>query len=203
MLISILKWVAVVWLIASLIVASIGLLFKPQKSDIAIVFGNQVHADGSPSNRLSARLDRARQCYDNGLCSQIFVSGGFDKQGTDEALAMEDYLARRGIPRERIVMDNMGLDTWDTARNASAYMNTRHLKSALVVTQYFHVARAALALKRFGINHVAGSYPRFFEIRDIYSTIREAPAIVWYSVRKDFRGRPHSDADRIARKPPK
>lgn len=83
-------------------------------------------------------------------------------------------------------MDNMGLDTWDTARNASAYMKTRHLESALVVTQYFHVPRAVIALKRFGISHVTGSYPRFFEIRDIYSTIREAPAIIWYSVREDF-----------------
>ncbi|CAB3742132.1 hypothetical protein LMG22037_06569 [Paraburkholderia phenoliruptrix] len=186
MLISILKWVAAAWLMTSLIVASIGLLFKPQKSDIAIVFGNQVHADGSPSSRLSARLDRARQCYDNGLCHQIFVSGGIDKQGTDEARAMEDYLVKRGIPKERIVMDNMGLDTWDTVRNASAYMQTHHLKSALVVTQYFHVPRAALALRRFGINHVAGSYPQFFEIRDIYSAIRETPAIIWYCVRVDF-----------------
>ncbi len=83
-------------------------------------------------------------------------------------------------------MDNMGLDTWDTVRNASAYMQTHHLKSALVVTQYFHVPRAALALRRFGINHVAGSYPQFFEIRDIYSAIRETPAIIWYCVRVDF-----------------
>jgi vancomycin permeability regulator SanA len=186
MLISILKWVAGVWLIISLIVASIGLLSKPQKSDIAVVFGNEVYADGSPSNRLSARLDRARQCYENGTCRQIFVSGGVDKHGTDEALAMENYLVRRGIPKEQIVMDNMGLDTWDTARNASAYMKTRHLESALVVTQYFHVPRAVIALKRFGIKYVSGSYPRFFEVRDIYSAIREAPAIIWYGVRTDF-----------------
>jgi len=190
MLISILKWIAGVWLITSLIVASVGLLFKPQKSDIAIVFGNEVHADGSPSNRLSARLDRARQCYENGMCRQIFVSGGVDKQGTDEALAMEDYLVRRGIPKERIVMDNMGLDTWDTARNASVYIKMRHLKSALVITQYFHVPRAVVTLKRFGISHVAGSYPRFFEIRDIYSAIRETPAIIWYCIRVDFKGDP-------------
>ena len=187
MLISILKWVAGVWLIISLIVASIGLLSKPQKSDIAVVFGNEVYADGSPSNRLSARLDRACQCYESRTCRQIFVSGGVDKHGTNEALAMENYLVRRGIPKERIVMDNMGVDTWDTARNASAYMKTHHLKSALVVTQYFHVPRAVVTLKRFGISHVAGSYPRFFEIRDIYSAIRETPAIIWYCIREDFK----------------
>jgi uncharacterized SAM-binding protein YcdF (DUF218 family) len=66
-------------------------------------------------------------------------------------------------------------------------MKTHHLKSALVVTQYFHVPRAVITLKRFGISHVAGSYPRFFEIRDIYSAIRETPAIIWYCIRVDFK----------------
>jgi len=83
-------------------------------------------------------------------------------------------------------MDNMGLDTWDTARNASVYIKMRHLKSALVITQYFHVPRSVIALRQFGIDHVAGSYPQFFEIRDIYSAIRETPAIIWYCIRGDF-----------------
>ncbi|WP_074762627.1 ElyC/SanA/YdcF family protein [Paraburkholderia fungorum] len=60
-------------------------------------------------------------------------------------------------------MDSMGLETWDTARNASAYMKTYHLKSALVVTQYFHVPRVVTTLKGFGFSYVARSYSGFFE----------------------------------------
>ncbi|MCP2086119.1 UNVERIFIED_ORG: vancomycin permeability regulator SanA [Paraburkholderia sediminicola] len=167
----------------SLIVVSVGLLSKPQKADLAIVYGNEVHADGSPSGRLSARLDEALHCYAKGICHEIMVSGGVEKQGVDEALAMKNYLVAKGVPQGRIVMDNMGLNTWDTARNASAYMNAHDLHSALVVSQYFHIPRATIALKRFGVEHVSGVYPEFFEIRDFYSVIREAPAVLWYCVR--------------------
>jgi vancomycin permeability regulator SanA len=183
MLISILRWIAGIWLIASLAIVSIGLLYSPQKADIAIVFGNQVHADGSPSNRLSARLDRAREDYVNGMCQWIFVSGGVDKNGTDEALAMRNYLLTRGIPVDRIIMDNAGWDTWDTASNAGGYMKTHGLASAVVITQYFHVPRAVLALKRAGVARVSAAYPRFFEMRDVYSAVREVPAVVFYWAR--------------------
>lgn len=185
MFISILKWIAGLWLLMSLVVVSVGLLSKPQEADIAIVYGNEVHADGSPSGRLSARLDEALHCYVSGICPEIMVSGGVEKQGADEALAMKNYLVAKGVPRDRIVMDNLGLNTWDTARNASAYMNAHNLHRALVISQYFHIPRATIALKRFGVEHVSSMYPEFFEIRDFYSVIREAPAILWYCVRRD------------------
>jgi hypothetical protein len=40
-----------------------------------------------------------------------------------------------------------------------------------------------LALKRFGVDEVSGAYPRFWEFRDFYSVVREAPAFLWYVVR--------------------
>jgi vancomycin permeability regulator SanA len=186
LLTSLLKWAVGLWLAAALIVAAAGLLSRPQPADLAIVYGNKVHADGSPSARLSARLDEARRCYEKGLCREIMVSGGIDKHGTDEALAMKRDLVHQGIPEQRIVMDNLGRDTWDTARNASAYMKAHDLHSAIVVSQYFHVPRAIIALKRFGVSQVSGAYPVFFEARDVYSALREVPGALWYCVRRDF-----------------
>ncbi|WGS49958.1 YdcF family protein [Paraburkholderia sp. D15] len=186
MLTSLLKWAVGLWLAAALIVACAGLLARPRQADLAIVYGNKVHADGSPSARLSARLDAARECYAKGLCREIMVSGGIDKHGTDEALAMKRDLMRQGVPENRIVMDNKGLDTWDTARNASVYMKAHNLRSAIAVSQYFHVPRAIIALKRFGVDEVSGTYPAFFERRDIYSSLREVPGALWYCVRRDF-----------------
>ncbi len=61
---QILKWIAGFWLLATLIVVSAGLLSRPQQADLAIVYGNKVHVDGSPSSRLAARLDEARLCYE-------------------------------------------------------------------------------------------------------------------------------------------
>lgn len=163
--------------------ASAGFLTRPQPADVAIVLGNTVYRDGSPSPRLAARLDSAIECYRQRQCGLIFVSGGIDAAGTDEAAAMRTYLMRYGVAEDRIAVDSNGVDTWSTARHASAFMRDRGLAKALVVTQYFHLPRAMLALSRFGIRDISGVYPSFLESRDLYSIAREVPAFVWYGVR--------------------
>lgn len=62
-------------------------------------------------------------------------------------------------------------------------MHNRKMKSILVVTQYFHVPRARLALQRFGIGRVYAAHAHFFEWRDIYSTMRELAGWVQYRFR--------------------
>lgn len=178
-----LKIIVYLWLFLGLVLVSVGLYSLPRPADVAIVLGNTVYADGSPSPRLAARLDRAFQCYEQRQCKLVFVSGGIDASGTDEAQSMCRYLVRRGVPPGSIVVDHAGNDTWSTARNASAFMRNRGLSSALVVTQYFHLPRAIFALKRFGVREVSGAYPAFWEVRDVYSIAREVPAIIWYGIR--------------------
>ncbi len=180
---SLLKIIACLWLLAGAVLASAGLLTQAQPADIAIVLGNTVYRNGIPSPRLAARLNRASQCYEQRQCGLIFVSGGVDASGTDEAVAMRAYLMRRGVPADRIVVDSAGLDTWATAHNASTFMRDHGLSSVIVITQYFHLPRAMLSLRRFGVRDVSGAYPRFWEGRDIYSIAREVPAFAWYCIR--------------------
>jgi vancomycin permeability regulator SanA len=142
-----------------------------------------VHRDGHPSPRLTARLDTAFQCYEKRQCGIIFVSGGVDAFGTDEAIAMRAYLMRLGVPGDRIAVDSAGRDTWATARSASTFMRNRGLSSVIIVTQYFHLPRTMLAFKRFDVREVSGAYPRFWEGRDFYSIVREVPAFIWYGIR--------------------
>lgn len=171
-------------LIATLAGAGLLMPVRPsQPADIAIVPGNSVEEDGTPSPRLAARLDRAVQCHQQKQCKLIFVSGGVEPSGTNEATAMRTYLTEHGVPATQIVVDSAGKDTWATAHNASAYMQAHHLTSALIVTQYFHVPRTMLALQRFGVSHLSGAYPWFWEPRDLYSMARELPAFVWYGFR--------------------
>jgi vancomycin permeability regulator SanA len=180
---TLLKIIACLWLLSGIALVSVGLCSPPRPADVAIVLGNTVYADGSPSPRLAARLDRAYRCYEQQQCKLVLVSGGTDASGIDEALAMQAYLVRRGIPSDKVVVDGEGNDTWSTARNASAFMRNRGLSSALVVTQYFHLPRAMFALKRFGVREVSGTYPVFWEVRDLYSIAREVPALIWYGIR--------------------
>lgn len=152
-------------------------------ADVAVVLGNTVAPDGTPSPRLAARLDRAYDCYAAAQCRIVFVSGGVDPAGHDEAAVMRGYLLARGVPADRVVADSLGNDSWATARHASAYMRDHGYARAVAITQYFHVPRTMLALKRHGVAQVGGASPRFFEARDLYSILRELPAIAWYAIR--------------------
>lgn len=174
---------AAIALVAGAALAATGLIASARDADVAVVLGNTVQPDGRPSPRLAARLDRAYDCYAASQCRVLFVSGGVDPAGSDEALAMRDYLLARGVPADRIVTDSAGVDTWATARHASAYMRENGYTRALAVTQYFHVPRTMLALKRQGVSDVGGGYPRFFELRDLYSVFRELPAVALYIFR--------------------
>lgn len=152
-------------------------------SDIAVVLGNKVNPDGSPSPRLKARLDRAVELYQTGQVRQLLVSGATGIEGVPEGDAMRAYLLTQGIPSEAILVDNAGVDTWSTALNTVRTMRAENLESAIVVTQYFHVARTQLAFQKAGLI-VGSAHARYFELRDFYSTCREVPAYISYLFRR-------------------
>jgi uncharacterized SAM-binding protein YcdF (DUF218 family) len=172
-------------LAATLIVAD-GLTDEIHAADVAIVPGNTVEKDGRPSARLSARLDQAAALYRRGLFPDVIVSGGVGREGFDEAEVMKRYLVESGVPEGRVHVDSGGATTRLTARNASRMMRENGWRSAMVVTQYFHVPRMRLALKRSGVTPVFSAHARYFELRDVYSTAREVVGYGAYLLRADY-----------------
>jgi vancomycin permeability regulator SanA len=157
-----------------------GLRDDARRSDVGIVLGSKVELDGRPSARLAARLDKTVELYRAGLFPKVIVSGGLGKEGYDEATVMRDYLVARGVPAAALIVDSDGVNTEATAKNSAALMRERGLKSAVVVTQYFHISRTKLALRNSGVATVYAAHPRFVEWRDVYSTFREAVAVPVY-----------------------
>lgn len=158
-----------------------GLHDDVQVCDVGVVLGSKVMPDGSPSDRLLARLDRAAELYRQGMFKHVIVSGGTGEEGFSEAHVMADYLAgQRGVPREVILLDEHGDNTAATAKNSAAIMKAQGLNSALVITQYFHITRSRYALQHAGIKTVRAAYAHYFEARDIYSTVRELIALPTY-----------------------
>lgn len=168
----------------SLLVAIIlvdGLKDDTQASDVGIVLGSQVLPPGKPSRRLQARLDKTIELYKGGVYKHVIVSGGIGKEGFSEARVMADYLVDFGaIPREAILLDEMGNTTKDTALNSSALMTRKGFESAVVITQYFHISRSKYALRQAGIKIVYSAHPEYFEWRDLYSIAREVIALPSY-----------------------
>ena len=162
--------------------AAAGLVQQPRQAELAVVPGNTVAPDGQPSPRLQARLDAAVQLYRAGLVKRVLVSGGVEEPGhRDEAATMAAYLQAQGIPSEAVLQDPAGTDTMETARHTAALL--AGTGSVVVVSQWFHLPRTILVMRRFGLQQVAGAWPRWFEARDAYSFLREAVALPVYALR--------------------
>lgn len=152
-------------------------------ADAALVLGNKVNPDGSLSPRLEGRMAEAVSRYREGRFPRIIVSGAIGAEGIDEAQAMRSYLLRRGIPAESIVVDSNGVNTFASARFTADYLQHNGLRSVLVITQYFHVPRVELALRRFGVLEVYSAHAHYFEWRDLFSVQREAFGYLRYWTR--------------------
>lgn len=178
--------VALAFTLAATLIVADGLTDEIHAADVAIVPGNTVETDGRPSARLGARLDQTVALYRQGLFPNVIVSGGVGREGFDEAEVMKRYLVEQGVPERSIHVDSGGATTRLTARNASRMMRENGWQSALVVTQYFHVPRMRLAMKRSGVAPVFSAHSQYFERRDVYSIPREVVGYGAYLLRADY-----------------
>ena len=160
-----------------------GLNDKIDRADVAVVLGNTVDLNGKPSARLQARLDKTIELYQQGVFKNTIVSGGVGKEGFDEAVVMKQYLVIHGLPTEQIYVDSQGNNTYLTAKHTAQLMTEHKWQSAIAISQYFHLPRTKLALQRFGVKTVYTAHADFFELRDLYSTIREVFSYGSYQLR--------------------
>jgi vancomycin permeability regulator SanA len=119
------------------------------KAPVALVLGAQVNPDGTPSAFLAARLDLAKRLYDAGLIEVIIVSGDHLAPEFDEPAAMQNYLIRAGLPKEEVIVDAGGFDTYESCLRAKRIFN---LSQLIIVTQSYHLARAVATCRALGID---------------------------------------------------
>lgn len=161
-------------------IAGSGLKDDIQRSDVAIILGSKANPDGTPSPRLAARLDKGVELYQQGMFKHIIVTGGTGVEGVDEALVMKNYLLAHHVPASAIIMDSAGSNTEASARNSKQIMLQNHFESALIISQYFHIKRTELLMRRYHVVPVYHAHADFFEVRDLFSVPREVIAYYYY-----------------------
>ncbi len=139
---------------------------------VALVLGAGLRRDGHPSLLLARRLDIAADLYHRGTVDAVLVSGA-----DQEPTAMRRYLLAAGVPNAKIVGDPGGFRTWDSCVRAREVYGVR---SAIVVTQEFHLPRAIVLCQAAGIDATGvgdASLPAR-RTATIYGWLREIPAAV-------------------------
>jgi uncharacterized SAM-binding protein YcdF (DUF218 family) len=95
---------------------------------------------------LAKRLNKAYEYHEKNPEAMIIVSGGQGPQeDIPEALAMKTYLVEKGIPEEKIIMEDKSTSTITNFRYSREIMEKEgmSLDSVVFVTNAYHIYRAA------------------------------------------------------------
>ena len=172
------------WIIVHIVYISIdGLQPFKGNADVAVILGNRVFADGSLSSWLQGRVDVALELYRQKRVRKIFASGGIsspEDRSYPEGDAMKQYLLRQGVPDTDIIADNAGQNSFLTAKDFINWNATRHYKSVVIVSQFYHITRCKYIFKKLGYKNVVGASSEKYAWDDIRGTLREVPAFYKY-----------------------
>ncbi len=175
--------ILILWFVAHTVFVTIdGLNDELNTTDVAVVLGNKVEINGKPSKRLQGRLDKAVELYKGNYFNYIIVSGGFGKEGYDEAIVMKNYLVEKGISEDKILIDSVGYNSLMTAKNTKLIMNDMNFDSVTIITQFYHITRTKFTFQREGIENIYSAHSNYYELRDLYSLFREFFAYYKYLI---------------------
>lgn len=126
-------------------------LDEARQADIIIVLGAAEYR-GRPSPVFEARLNHALLLYLRKLAPRVLTTGGAggDRSFTEGDVGRE-YLTRRGIPAEAILVEPEGESTVHSTSAAAEIMRKNGLKSCIVVSDGYHIYRVKKMLTAQGI----------------------------------------------------
>jgi len=147
------------------------------RAEVAIVPGALVQRNGKMSAMLGDRVRQASALWHAGKVKRILVSGDHHSWAYDEPDTMRKALVEEGVPPRVIFEDHAGFDTWATMVRARGIFGVR---SAVVVTQGFHMPRALYLADAAGIDatgltadlHTWGYQGKKSEVREVLSRVK-------------------------------
>jgi SanA protein len=156
---------------------STGEVAEVPAAEVAIVPGAAVKPDGSMSTMLADRVQAAYRLWRAGKVGKILVSGDHHSWAYDEPDTMRKALVADGVSPEDVFEDHAGFDTWATMVRARGIFGVR---SAVVVTQGFHMPRALFLADEAGIDatgltsdlHPYGFQGSKSEVREVLSRVK-------------------------------
>src|SRR5690606_15628957 len=98
---------------------------QPHPRPAGLVLGAALW-DGRPSPALRERLDLAYQMYREGWVQYLILSGGKGDEGPSEAEGMKQYLVEKGIPPDRLLLEDKSRNTAENIANSKKILLERN-----------------------------------------------------------------------------
>jgi len=119
--------------------------------EVGIILGARVYSNGTMSDILKDRVDTGIELYKKEKVKKLLISGDHGQEKYDEVNTIKNYILKKNIAPEDIFLDHAGFDTYDSLYRAKEVFQ---VKSAIVITQEFHLPRAVYIGKSLNINTI-------------------------------------------------
>lgn len=162
--VALLLWLAAVvgWILW------VGWRDQARPADAIIVLGAAAY-DARPSPVFQERIRHGLDLYRRGYARTLIFTGGFGgaKARFAESQVARRYALRQGIPADAILIETVSRTTRQNLVQARALMRRHGLRSAIIVSDPLHMARAMRLCRQLGIEAVPSGTPstRFRSLR--------------------------------------
>jgi len=155
-----------------------------QPADAIIVLGAAEYR-GRPSPVLEARLNHALILYLKGLAPRVITTGGAggDPVFTEGSVGRA-YLSNHGVPPEAIVVEREGESTAQSVAAVAEIMRRMSLRSAIVVSDGYHIFRVKKMLESSGLKVYGSPRPSVppGEWRARWQDVRQAVGYILWKI---------------------
>ncbi|HXZ80512.1 MAG TPA: YdcF family protein [Terriglobales bacterium] len=128
-------------------------------ADAIVVFGAAEYS-GHPSPVYRARLEHAFSLFEKGIAPVVITTGGAAEDPTySEGGVGRDFLARRGIPDVNLIAETQGGNTAESAARVAVIMKANGMRTALVVSDAYHIFRIKAMMAKEGIEAYGAPRP--------------------------------------------
>lgn len=123
-----------------------------QKADAAIVLGAAAWGD-HPSPVLKGRVEHGIWLYKEGYVKKIIFTGGkYNETTPSESSVAKNYAIKHGVKEEDIFIEEMSKATEQNMKFSKDIMEKEGIKSALIVSDPFHMSRSMTIASIEGID---------------------------------------------------
>ncbi|MBQ6381545.1 MAG: YdcF family protein [Clostridia bacterium] len=130
-----------------------------QQSDVAIVLGaGTINNEASPV--FKERVNHAVDLYKSAVVKKIIITGGLGEGSVlADSQVAKQYALSLGVPQEDVLTEETSTVTQENLENAKQLMDKNGYRTAVIVSDPLHMARAMLMAKDAGLNAVSSPTP--------------------------------------------
>lgn len=123
------------------------------KSDAALILGNRAYINDKPNPCLAGRVDAGFALAEQGLVSQLVMSGGQDSEDLRiEAEVMEAHAMNRGF-KGKILLESRSSSTLENLEFSRPILLAAGIKKIIIVSEPYHMWRVKKLVEAGHLGH--------------------------------------------------